>query len=81
MANEENINCPICRNGFTVPVLTNCDHRFCGTILLHFSVLNKCILVWLTRTNIAEASSLTCPNCRASVTHLDPVGDVVAENS
>ncbi|CAL9222876.1 unnamed protein product, partial [Arabidopsis halleri] len=70
MANEEDINCPICRNGFTVPVLTNCDHRFC-----------KCILVWLTRTNIAEASSLTCPNCRAIVTHLDPVGDVVAENS
>ncbi|CAH8262219.1 unnamed protein product [Arabidopsis lyrata] len=71
MANKEDINCPIYRNGFMVPVLTNCHHRFCG----------KCILVWLTQTNIAEASSLTCPNCRASVTHLGPVGDVVGENS
>mmetsp|Transcript_580 Transcript_580/g.972 ORF Transcript_580/g.972 Transcript_580/m.972 type:complete len:287 (-) Transcript_580:27-887(-) len=52
--------CPICLDNYYEPVVTNCNHRFCGSCILDF---------WEISSNMG---TLSCPLCRRSVTLIQP---------
>lgn len=56
--NAEPIQCPVCLNNITYPVVTNCDHTFCA----------ECVLAYWRADRWPRACR--CPVCRREVTLL-----------